>query len=81
LLRRGEGVFADRPDRVAAYRAMRNRMARAIHEGDEDFAIVATRRCAKLVTGWIYEDHAKLPADPAASFELPAPGAIGAATL
>jgi GntR family transcriptional regulator, transcriptional repressor for pyruvate dehydrogenase complex len=81
LLRRGEGVFADRPDRVADYRAMRSRMAKAIHEGDEDFAIVATRRCANLVNGWICEDHARSPQDAKGPFDLPKPGAIGAVTL
>jgi DNA-binding FadR family transcriptional regulator len=58
FLRRGEGVFTDRPDRVKAYRVLRSRMAHAIFEGDEEIAVVATRRCATLVNDCLREDHA-----------------------
>jgi DNA-binding FadR family transcriptional regulator len=58
LLRRGEDVLLNRPDRVAAYREHRARMARAILEGDEEIAIVATRRCSDLISEWMDEDFA-----------------------
>jgi DNA-binding FadR family transcriptional regulator len=53
LLRQGEDVFSGRPQRVVDYRKLRSRMALAILEGDEEIAVVATRRCAALVNSWM----------------------------
>ncbi len=58
LLRREEDVLLNRPERVEAYRELRTRMARAILEGDEEIAIVATRRCSDMVSDWMHEDFA-----------------------
>ncbi|MDD3799341.1 MAG: FCD domain-containing protein [Novosphingobium sp.] len=56
LLRRDEDVPVNRPERVEAYRELRSRMARAILEGDEEIAIVATRRCSEIISDWMRED-------------------------
>jgi len=58
LLRRDEDVLLNRPDRVAAYREHRARMAQAILDGDEEIAVVATRRCSELISEWMHEDFA-----------------------
>jgi GntR family transcriptional repressor for pyruvate dehydrogenase complex len=58
LLRREEDVLVNRPERVDAYRELRARMARAILEGDEEIAVVATRRCSDMVSDWMHEDFA-----------------------
>jgi DNA-binding FadR family transcriptional regulator len=81
LLRRGEGVFANRLDRVAAYQALRGRMAQAILEGDEEIAVVATHRCAALVNGWLREDHARQPRMDDGPVDIANFDARGAATL
>jgi DNA-binding FadR family transcriptional regulator len=51
-----EDVYVNRPDRVELYRNLRNRMVEAIIEGDEEMAVLATRRCTTVVTEWIDED-------------------------
>jgi DNA-binding FadR family transcriptional regulator len=51
-----EDVYVNRPERVERYRAHRNRMAEEIQKGDEEMAVVATRRCSAVVTEWIRED-------------------------
>ena len=56
LLRRREDVLINRPARVEAYRNLRGRMARAILEGDEEIAVVTTRRCSELISEWLHED-------------------------
>jgi GntR family transcriptional regulator, transcriptional repressor for pyruvate dehydrogenase complex len=81
MLRRGEGVFAERPDRVGAYREIRSQLGRAIYEGNEEAAIAATRRSASLVNGWLHEDHDNTPRDMGQAFELPVSESIGSATL
>ncbi len=53
---RDEDVYVNHPDRIEAYRAHRNRMAAAILDGDEELAVLATRRCSALVVDWIHED-------------------------
>jgi GntR family transcriptional repressor for pyruvate dehydrogenase complex len=60
LIGSDEDVYVNRPDRVAQYRSYRNRMALAILDGDEEMAVLATRRCSAVVTDWMMED---LPAD------------------
>lgn len=56
LLRRGEDVLINSPARLEAYRILRGRMAQAILEGDEEIAVVATRRCSELISDWLHED-------------------------
>jgi GntR family transcriptional regulator, transcriptional repressor for pyruvate dehydrogenase complex len=53
---RSEDVWFDHPDRVQVYRRHRLQMARAIVEGDEEIAKVASRRCSDLIVSWIQED-------------------------
>jgi DNA-binding FadR family transcriptional regulator len=58
LIGRDEDVYHNRPERVALYRSHRNRMAAAILEGDEEMAVLATKRCSAIVTEWMREDLA-----------------------
>lgn len=58
LIGRDEDVYHKRPERVALYRSHRNRMAAAILEGDEELAVLATKRCTAIVTEWMHEDPA-----------------------
>lgn len=58
LLRRDTDVYRDHPERIAAYRVERKRMAEAILEGDEEIAALASRRCSSFVTEWLDEDLA-----------------------
>ena len=55
-LQRDEDIYVNRPDRVERYRVYRNRMVAAIIDGDEELAVLATRRCTAIVTDWIHED-------------------------
>lgn len=55
-LQRDEDIYVNRPDRVERYRQQRNRMVQAIIEGDEELAVIMTRRCTECVTEWIHED-------------------------
>ena len=57
-LRPGEDVLVNRPQRVEAYREQRRRMARAILDGDEELAVLATKRCSRIITRWMHEDLA-----------------------
>ncbi|MGJ3627917.1 hypothetical protein AB5I41_14710 [Sphingomonas sp. MMS24-JH45] len=61
LVRRDEDIYVHRPERVEAYRAHRNRMAEAILDGDEEMAVLATRRCTAVVIEWMKEDGGKHP--------------------
>ena len=56
LLGTDEDVYINRPERVDLYRSYRNRMAEAILDGDEELAVIATRRCSTVVTKWMMED-------------------------
>ncbi len=56
LLRRDEDVLVNHPERVRAYREQRLKMARAILEGDEEIARVASRRCSDLIIDWLHAD-------------------------
>ena len=56
FLGREEDVYINRPERIDIYRAHRNRMAAAILEGDEEMAVLATRRCSAIVSEWVHED-------------------------
>lgn len=58
FLGREEDVYINRPERVQLYREHRNRMATAILEGDEEMAVLATRRCSAIVTDWVHQDLA-----------------------
>ena len=57
-LRRENDVYEGHPERIAAYRAERRRMAHAILEGDEEIAALASRRCSNFVIEWLNEDLA-----------------------
>jgi len=54
---RDEDIYVNHPERIEAYRSHRNRMASAILEGDEELAVLATRRCSALVNEWISADY------------------------
>jgi DNA-binding FadR family transcriptional regulator len=58
-----EDVYVNRPERVELYREHRIRMATAIVEGDEELAVLATRRCSAMVAEWVREDLNKTPHD------------------
>jgi DNA-binding GntR family transcriptional regulator len=51
-----DDVYVNHPERIEQYRAHRNRMAAAILDGDEELAVLATRRCSAIVTDWMNED-------------------------
>lgn len=52
-LSRNEDIYVNRPERVDQYRMHRNRMAKAMLEGDEDMAELASRRCSEIVRHWL----------------------------
>lgn len=54
--RKDEDVYVNRPDRVERYRDLRNQMVAAIADGDEELAVLCTRRCSAIVTEWMQED-------------------------
>jgi DNA-binding FadR family transcriptional regulator len=56
---RVQDVYVNRPERIELYREHRNRMILAILDGDEDMAVLATRRCSAFVTEWLDEDLAR----------------------
>lgn len=56
---RDEDVWFEHPNRVEVYRQQRLQMARAILEGDDEIARVASGRCSKLVADWMKDDAAK----------------------
>ena len=56
FISRVEDVYVNRPERIELYRSHRNRIADAILEGDEEMAVLATRRCSAIVAEWIHED-------------------------
>jgi GntR family transcriptional repressor for pyruvate dehydrogenase complex len=62
FMRRDEDVWLNRPERVEAYRRQRLQMARAILDGDEEIAKVASRRCSDLIIEWMREDASSLAA-------------------
>jgi DNA-binding FadR family transcriptional regulator len=50
-------VYIGRPARVAEYRKVRTGIARAVVEGDAEIAMLAARRGAALVAGWMTADE------------------------
>jgi DNA-binding FadR family transcriptional regulator len=54
--RRDEDVWVNHPERVDAYRHQRLQMARAIRDGDDEIARVASGRCSNLILEWIRID-------------------------
>jgi len=56
MVDREEDMYRDRPERVAAYRHERNRLAQAILDRDEELAVVAARRCSQMSSKWLLED-------------------------
>ncbi len=64
LLQREEDIYINNPDRVERYRDLRNRMVEAILEGDEELAVILTRRCTRSVTEWMQQDLQRLAVSP-----------------
>jgi DNA-binding FadR family transcriptional regulator len=60
--RRDEDVWVNHPERVEAYRCQRMNMAKAILDGDEEIARVASSRCSKLIVEWVRLDSKVAPA-------------------
>lgn len=58
-----EDVYVNRPERIELYRQHRLRMATAILEGDEELAVLATRRCSAIVAEWVHEDLDTTPGE------------------
>ena len=58
----GADVYVGHPERIAAYRAQRNRVVLAMIGADEEIAVIEARRCSAMVTSWIEEDLAAHPA-------------------
>jgi DNA-binding FadR family transcriptional regulator len=54
--RRDEDVWVNHPERVEAYRHQRLQMARAIRDGDDEIAKVASGRCSNLILEWMRAD-------------------------
>jgi GntR family transcriptional regulator, transcriptional repressor for pyruvate dehydrogenase complex len=54
--RRDEDVWVNHPERVEAYRRQRIQMAKAIRDGDDEIAKVASGRCSNLITEWTRAD-------------------------
>jgi len=54
--RRDEDVWVNHPERVGAYRQQRLQMAKAIHDGDDEIAKVASVRCSNLILEWMRID-------------------------
>jgi GntR family transcriptional regulator, transcriptional repressor for pyruvate dehydrogenase complex len=54
--RRDEDVWVNHPERVEAYRRQRLQMARAIRDGDDEIAKVASGRCSSLIADWMRAD-------------------------
>ncbi len=53
-----EDVYRNHPERIQEYRTQRNRMIRAILENDVEYAELMSRRCSRLVAGWVADDLA-----------------------
>ena len=56
--RRDEDVWVNHPERVEAYRRQRLQMAKAIRDGDDEIAKVASGRCSNLIDEWTRADSA-----------------------
>ena len=56
--RRDEDVWVNHPERVEAYRHQRIKMAKAIRDGDDEIARVASGRCSNLILEWMKADSA-----------------------
>lgn len=56
LMRRDEDVWVNHPERVEAYRRQRIKMAKAILDGDDEIAKVASGRCSSLIVEWMKVD-------------------------
>lgn len=62
LMRRDEDVWVNHPERVDAYRRQRIKMAKAILDGDDEIAKVASGRCSNLIVEWMKVDSAAIAA-------------------
>lgn len=54
--RRDEDVWVNHPERIEAYRRQRVVMGKAILDGDEEIAKVASGRCSNLILEWMRLD-------------------------
>ncbi|KKW93933.1 MULTISPECIES: FadR/GntR family transcriptional regulator [Sphingobium] len=59
MVDREEDMYRAHPERVAALRQERNRLARAILERDEEMSVLIARRCAKISSEWLLADIEK----------------------
>lgn len=60
LMKRDDDVLVNHPERVRIYREARLRVAEAVLDGDEEIALVESRRSAKLFVDWMTagnQDH------------------------
>ena len=51
----GPQVWSENPTRIQQYRRLRNRMAEAIIEGDEEIAALTASRAGAVLTDWMME--------------------------
>jgi len=56
MVEREEDMYRDKPERIAAMRQERNRLAQAILNKDEELAVLSAQRCGRLATKWLEED-------------------------
>ncbi len=54
--RRDEDVWVNHPERIESYRQQRIQMAKAIRDGDDEIAKVASGRCSRLILDWMQVD-------------------------
>lgn len=71
VMGRTADIYVNRPERMEQYRQLRNRMAAAILAGDEELAVISTKRCTTIVTDWMQEDLVAVAADHGAAAARP----------
>jgi hypothetical protein len=49
-------MYRGHPDRLARYRRERLRLARAVIDFDDELAVLAARRCARMSHDWLIEE-------------------------
>jgi len=55
MVHRESDMYRGHPERLAAYRCERLRLAQAVIESDDELAVLAARRCAKMSHEWLIE--------------------------
>jgi len=53
---REEAMYRGHPERLARYRRERLRLARAVIDFDDELAVLAARRCARMSHDWLIEE-------------------------